>query len=282
MRKIFSSSDTQRPFSLEKIARAIKGEQYIKSLLSKKSQFLVQRREFIDLKPISNSNKAMLGNFSYASEKDLPNVENFSFHPKLSHAQVPKERPYYKLIKHLEENKDPSQLKVNEDYFEGFNSFKRRMNMRTFIEGSKANLGSVKDYNIKDLNSFEYKLVNQNQGDGMFLTNVKEQNTQTVKDDSKIEDYSSIIPELKEKMRPSIKKEIKINNSIYERDREILEKNNNISVNCVLSAAHPYLPKKVFYPEKFVYSLANFQDDETYQRIKGMDETLKKILNGEE
>lgn len=272
----------ERPFSLEKIAKAIHAENSVKSLVDKKIDPLIKRRKTIRDKPFTikklSHNSTGNSNFSFIDTNPLPNTGIFTFCPKINKGPYPKERPYYKLLKkRLEKDKS---FKLENDFCKGLNSLTKKMNMKALIECNKIHLAPLPtNEDEKILKDFDFNIKDKDSN--MFLTadvkgNNNNNNNQNNQKQNSLTGPSRVYSSNDISINPSFMSML----TEDEKKLDICDKNNSISINCVISSVNPNIPKKVFSPKQFLPPLSSFKEDETFKRIQNIDNVCKKIMDG--
>lgn len=290
------------PFSLEKIAKKIKCEHLVKSLLYKYVDPLIHRRSILFKKMknrINNSNSLDKNDNSFSSSnyrklhylnvhitKQPPSYdissEDFTFNPKLETSRFPKERPYMIFLDNNLNNEKYNVISTK--MFEDLN-FTKDITVNS-ISSLKKQSQSLPDINLIEKNTCAFmrpkkylttpqkckcpqvsKLWQIARLSKKYATNNNEGNM-FIKDES-----NTFLTNTKNNL-----KKTKI--SLSERNKDIINSNKGVTIDCVKSSAFGDIsPNKIISPILLSHKIITIDNkDKTYQRIKELDDKLKRLV----
>ena len=291
------------PFSLEKIAKKIKCGHLVKSFLYKYVDPLIQRRSILFKKKnngTSNNNSPTKSNNLFSSstyrklhylniqlKKKPPSheisSEDFTFNPKFETSRFPKERPYmifldnnlnnekYNVIntKMFEDLNFTKEITVNSIYTQKKPSQslpdinQREKKIRTYVTAKK-NSTTTQKYKCPQISRL-WQIAGLSK---LYATNNNERNM-FVKDES-----NTFLTNTKNNL---IKNKI----SLSERNKDIINSNKEVTIDCVKSSAFGDIsPDKIVSPILLSHKIVSIDNkDKTYHRIKALDDKLKQLVH---
>lgn len=284
------------PFNIEKIAKKIKSEHIVKSLLSKYVDPLIKRRSIVfKRKGVSESQSKRDSSYitnpfqqihfqtiklnKIRKEDALPS-EDFPFSPLLYQNDFPKPRPYELFLQNSpKKEKNPI---IKSQMLDSL-CFTRDVKVNSIIERKNQSLPDISlSKSFKNENSF-------------FVTGSVRERPKFKCRLSKLEQIAKLgkiyinsnkeLSLFKKKENFSFVTNSYVNSinskeCLSDRNKEILEKNSNVSIDCVKSAAAKEIfPEQIIAPTCLKHKILRADtSDRTYQRVKFLDGKIRCLI----
>ena len=284
------------PFNLEKIAKKIKCEHIVKSLLCKYVDPLIKRRSIMFKKklisdPQSKHDTSYIINpfqqihyqtikLKKIRKEDALPIEDFPFSPNLYQNDFPKPRPYELFL----ENSPKKQNKpiIKSQMLDSL-CFTRDVKVNSILERKNESLPDISlSKSFKNDNSF-------------FVTNNVKEKPKIKCRLSKLEQIAKLgkiyinnnkeVSLFKKKgsfsfVTNSYVNSINSKECLSDRNKEILNQNSNVSIDCIKStAAKEIMPEQIIAPTCLNHKILRADiSDPTYQRVKYLDGKLRSLI----
>lgn len=288
----------ERPFSLEKIAKAIHAEHLLKSYGSKYRDLLIKR-----IKPKKKYNKKLkqepIITYKYTpltqklyynnlNENKLPQLGFHSPFPFKRNNQT-KNRNITKMIT----NNDNNELLIENEMMNELNCFTKTISIGSYkINLNQNNSQKINSKVLEKSSStgllaekFKQRVkLMKTASEGVYCSNVSK-SPQFLKSNVNQSDNNNnnLIPSLtRNKDLPLLflttapEKKIKSNNN------NIIKRNSKIAINCLQLNSTDKLPKeKIVFSNQSRKSLILMKDDQTYNRVQMLDKLVLNVLQKE-